>query len=75
MSSLSQIRIFYGIGEIVHGPSGVDFSLFPDITVRHPNPDGANIRDLKDWFVALFQMDAIYIWSGFNAYILETYIS
>ncbi|RLM60879.1 hypothetical protein C2845_PM14G08190 [Panicum miliaceum] len=50
-------RIFCGIGEIVHGLSGVDLSLFPHIIVDHLNPDGANIRDLKDWFVALFQMN------------------
>jgi hypothetical protein len=57
MSSLSQIRIFYGIEEIVHGQSGVDLSSVPHITVDHLNPDGANIRDLRDWFVALFQMN------------------
>ena len=57
MSSLNQIRIYYGMGEVVNGPSGVDLSPFPHATVEHPNPEGANIRDLKDWFVAMFQLD------------------
>ena len=32
-------------------------SPFSHVTVEHPNPDRANIRDLKDWFVAMFQLD------------------
>ncbi|RLN04432.1 hypothetical protein C2845_PM13G11120 [Panicum miliaceum] len=45
------------IGEIVRGPSGVDLSSFPHISVEHSNPECANIRDLRDWFVTMFQMD------------------
>ncbi|RLN28014.1 hypothetical protein C2845_PM05G35980 [Panicum miliaceum] len=56
MSTQSQIIIYYGIDEIVHGSSGVDLSSFPHISVEHPNPECANIRDLRDWFVAMFQM-------------------
>ena len=57
MSSVNQIRILYGSREVVTGPSGVDLSLFPNMTVEHPSPETANIRDLKDWFVAMFQLD------------------
>jgi hypothetical protein len=57
MSIQSEISIYYGIGEIVHGPSGVDLSLFPHTSVEHLNPDGANIRDFRDWFVVMLQMD------------------
>ena len=57
MSSLNQIRIFYGVREVVIGPSGVDLSSFPNTTVEHPSPETTNIRDLKDWFVAMFQLD------------------
>ena len=42
---------------IVTGPSGVDLSFFPNVTVEHSSPETTNIRDLKDWFVAMFQLD------------------
>ncbi|CAN6290558.1 unnamed protein product [Urochloa humidicola] len=57
MSSSSLIKIFYGNGEIIYGPTGVDLSQFNNVTVEHPNPEMASIRDLKDWFVSFFQMD------------------
>ena len=57
MSSVNQIRILYGSEEVVTGPSGVDLSLFPNMTVEHPSPETANISDLKDWFIAMFQLD------------------
>ena len=56
--NLNQIRIYYGQGEVVNGPSGVDLGPFPYITVDHPHPESASIRDLKDWFMAMFQLDA-----------------
>lgn len=58
MTSPSLIKICYGTGEIIDGPNGVDLSRFSEVTVEHPNPEVASIRDLKDWFVAFFQMDA-----------------
>ncbi|CAO2045320.1 unnamed protein product [Urochloa humidicola] len=57
MSNSNVIKIFYGNGEIIHGPTGVDLSRFPETSVEHPNPEFASIRDLKEWFVAFFQMD------------------
>ena len=57
MSIPNHTHIFYGIGEFIQGPLGVDLSLIPHIIIDHPNPDCANIRDLKDWFVVLLQMD------------------
>ena len=47
MSSGNQIRILYGHGEIIYGEMGVDLRSFPEIIVDHPNPEGANISDLK----------------------------
>ena len=58
MSGINQIRIYYGQGEVVNGPSGADLGLFPHITIDHPHPESASIRDLKDWFMAMFQLDA-----------------
>ncbi|CAN6346534.1 unnamed protein product [Urochloa humidicola] len=57
MSNSNVIKIYYGNGEIIHGPTGVDLSHFPDTSVEHPNPELASIRDLKEWFVSFFQMD------------------
>ena len=62
------------MGEVVNGPSGVDLSPFPHATVEHPNPEGANIRDLKDWFVVMFQLDRNFCLVSFNACMLETLI-
>ncbi|CAL4994792.1 unnamed protein product [Urochloa decumbens] len=50
MSSPTLIIVCYGNGEIIYGPRGVDLSGFPQVTVEHPNPEGASIRDLKDWY-------------------------
>src|SRR6185312_4538547 len=58
MSGINQIRIYYGQGEVVNGPSRADLGPFPHITVDHPHPKSASIRDLKDWFMAMFQLDA-----------------
>ena len=58
MSSINQIRIYYGQGEVVNGPSGADLGPFPHITVDFPHPESASIKDLKDWFMAMFQLDA-----------------
>jgi len=58
MSGINQIRIYYGQGEVVNGPSRADLGPFPHITVDHPHPESASIRDLKDWFMAMFQLDA-----------------
>jgi len=57
MSGINQIRIYYGQGEVVNGPSRADLGPFPHITVDHPHPESASIRDLKDWFMAMFQLD------------------
>jgi len=58
MSGINQIRIYYGQGKVVNGPSRADLGHFPHITVDHPHPESASIRDLKDWFMAMFQLDA-----------------
>ena len=58
MASTNQIRIYYGQGEVVNGPSRADLGLFHHITVDHPHPESASITDLKDWFMAMFQLDA-----------------
>ncbi|RLN09283.1 hypothetical protein C2845_PM11G00530 [Panicum miliaceum] len=57
MSSQSEIMVYYGVGDIVNGPSSVDLSSFPYIIVTHPDPNCANIRYLRDWFAAMFQLD------------------
>ena len=57
MSIENPIRIFYGHGDVIEGPNGVDLSNFPDIIVELQNPERANITDLKEWFVRMFGMD------------------
>ena len=53
----NQIIIYYGDREVCYGPSSVDLSSFSLITIEHPNPDIATIRDLIRWFVQIFQLD------------------
>ena len=62
------------MGEAVNGPLGADLSPFAHITVEHPNLDRASIRDLKDWFVVMFQLDRNFCLVSFNACMLETLI-
>ena len=57
MGTVNQIRIFYGIGDVVTGLSGVELISFPNMIVEHLSPETANISDLKDWFIAMFQLD------------------
>ena len=53
----NQLTVYYGNGEVRRGPIGVDLSQFGVMSVPLENPERANIRDLKKWFVRMFSMD------------------
>ena len=53
----NQLTVYYGNGEVRRGPIGVDLSQFGVMSVPLENPERANIRDLKKWFVRMFSLD------------------
>ena len=54
MSNVTEFKVFYGAGEIRHGPNGVDLSSFPVSSLQVENPEGYRmkqmIKRLTRWF-------------------------
>ena len=44
MSNLTVFKVFYGNGEVRHGPNGVDLSSFPVTSVQVENPEGYRMK-------------------------------
>src|SRR6266540_4399662 len=54
MSNVTEFKVFYGVGEIRHGPNGVNLSSFPVTSLQVENPEGYRmkqmIKRLTRWF-------------------------
>ena len=51
------IDVYYGEGEILHGPNGVDLSNFNAIQRAVSNPEEKSFNALYKWLIRIFQID------------------
>ena len=57
MSNVTEFKVFYGTGEVQHGPSGVDLSSFPVTSLQVENPEGYRMKQLIKHLTRWFQLD------------------
>ena len=57
MSEKLVFKIFYGEGEIIYGPNGVDLSGFPSISKGILRVNERTIQDVRNWMLRRFGLD------------------
>ncbi len=57
MSNVTEFKVFYGAGEIRHGPNGVDLSSFPVTSLQVENPEGYRMKQMIKRLTRWFQLD------------------
>ena len=57
MSNVTEFKVFYGPGEIRHGPNGVDLSSFSVTSLQVDNPEGYRMKQMIKRLTRWFQLD------------------
>jgi hypothetical protein len=57
MSETVTIKIYYGIGEIIHGPQGVDLSNYSSIEKNISRAAERTWEAITNWLVKTFSVD------------------
>ena len=57
MSNLTVFKVYYGTGEVRHGPYGVDLSSFPVTPLEFENPEGYRMKQMIKRLTQWFQLD------------------
>ena len=53
------IEVYYGEGEILHGPNGVDLSSFNAIQKAVSNLEHKSLNGLYKWLIRIFDIDEV----------------
>jgi hypothetical protein len=57
MSESVTIKIYYGIGEIIYGPQGVDLSNYSSVEKNVPRAGERTWEAITNWLVKVFSVD------------------
>ena len=57
MSNLTVFKVFYGNGEVHHGPNGVDLSSFHVASLNVENPEEFRMKQMQRYLTRWFQLD------------------
>jgi hypothetical protein len=57
ISELVTVRIYYGIGEIIYGPQGVDLSNFSSVEKNIPRAGERTWEVITNWLGKVFTVD------------------
>src|SRR6266540_1373976 len=57
MSNLTVFKVFYGNGEVRHGPNGVDLSSFHVASLNVENPEEFRMKQMQRYLTQWFQLD------------------
>ena len=61
------LRVYYGVGMIREGPTGVDLSDFPQVTLVLPDDENARMGDVQLWLTRSFSLNPEVYSKGFGA--------
>ena len=55
--NLTVFKVFYGNGEVRHGPNGVDLSSFHVASLNVENPEEFRMKQMQRYLTRWFQLD------------------
>ena len=55
--NLTVFKLYYGTGEVRHGPNRVDLSSFPVTSLQVENPEGYMMKQMIKYLTRWFQLD------------------